>query len=214
MCVCMCVYVCMCAVWKYVCVCCLSDSSVSVRLWWKQQTKMVLWFTSSIIKDGSSAPWEPIEAIHWPIINVNWPQSPRPWHMTQANRQHFPIIQFTSLFWLLFMSLGLALSQSGHSQPNTCSLSSPFSILPSLNSLLWWQSHRHWVERWWERARREEEDIPIGNIIRRGWVRTLSHWPFSLSCLCLTPPQLCLSSNTKDCEELIGSKELTLDTFI
>lgn len=29
---------------------------------------------------------------------------------------------------------------------------------------------------------------------------------FSQSFLCLTPPQLCLSSNTKDCEELIGSK--------
>lgn len=30
--------------------------------------------------------------------------------------------------------------------------------------------------------------------------------PLLSSRLCLTPPQLCLSSNTKDYEELIGSK--------
>lgn len=207
-CVCVCVYMCMCT---YVCllsvrlVRCLSVCGGNSRRRWCCDSHL------SIIKDGSSAPWEPIEAIHWPITNVNWPQSPRPWHMTQANRQQFSQSSNSPAnFGLSFMSLGLVLSRSGHSPiPHTHMLSpsTSLSIILSLMANLIAIESRDDDDDDGREAKRDEEDIPIGNIRpRRRWLRTLSRWPLSISRLCLTPPQLCLSSNTKDCEELIGSK--------
>lgn len=207
MCVCMCVYVCMCAC-ESMRVCLLLSNQLvgvcpSVVETADEDGVMIhIFYHQRRIIRSLGANWgHPLTNHKCQLTSV----APSMTHDTSEPTTVFTLSNSPANFVSCSCHLVLhCLDQVTHHQ--THALSPALSLSSSLNSLLWWQSHRHWVERWWERAMREEEDIPIENISRRGWVRTLSHWPFSLCCLCLTPPQLCLSSNTKDCEELIGSK--------
>lgn len=92
-------------------------------------------------------------------------------HDTKRTDNSFHIIQFTRQFCLSFMSLGLALSRSGHSPTHTHMLSLSTSLYPSLSSIiLSLMANLIAIESRDDgrEAKREEEDIPIGNISRRG----------------------------------------------
>lgn len=212
-----CVNVCMCAcesmygVYVCVCVCLLSVRLIrylsvcggNSRRRWCCDSHL------SIIKDGSSALGSQLR----PSIDQSQMSTDlnRPvhdtWHKRTDNSFHNHPIH-PPVFCLSFMSLGpctvsiRSLTPSTHMLSPSTSLSIILSLMANLIAIELRDDDDG------REAKRDEEDIPIGNIHRprRGWLRTLSRWPLSLSRLCLTPPQLCLSSNTKDCEELIGSK--------
>lgn len=185
MCVCVyvCMYVCVCVcVYVYVCLVVCPTCSVSLRLWWKQQTKMVLWFTSfnhqrRIIRPLGANWGHPLTNHKCQLTSV----APYMAHDTSEPTTVFTIIQFTRQFLsILHVTWSCTVSIRSLTHPHTHMLSpstSP-SIIHSLMANLIAIESRDDDGR---EAKRDEEDIPIGKFRpRRRWLRTLSRWPLSI----------------------------------